>query len=154
MRSNQNWTSGDGVAVATMTPAFADEAADIAAIKASMAALGEAFDSRQCRCDPGDDDADHRAVTFVYKGPQTVDEQLASLPELKFETYDALPPTVAMLGPDAALVTWNSPIAGRSRATPLPQRASSARSGCASTASGWRSSIRKPSWSWSRSGTR
>jgi hypothetical protein len=110
------------LAVAAIVPAFADEAADLAAINAGMAALDDAFDT-------GDADKirammtpDHRAVVFVYKGPQTMDEQIASLPDLDMEIYDAIPPTVTLLGPDAALVTSEQSYRGTFQGNPLPGR--------------------------------
>ena len=109
-------------AVASVAPVTADEAGDITAIKAGMAALDDAFDS-------GDGNAiralmtpDHLAVVFAYKGPQTVDEQIASLKDLKIETYDEIPPTIATLGPDAALATHELSYRGTFEGNPLPER--------------------------------
>jgi hypothetical protein len=110
------------VAVAFMTPGLADEAADIAAIKAGMAALGEAYEGRNADAVRALMTPDQRSVTFVYDGPQTVDEQLAALKDLKVEVYDAIPPTFAILGPDAALATYEQSYRGTFKGNPLPQR--------------------------------
>jgi ketosteroid isomerase-like protein len=103
-------------------PGFADDAADIAAIKAGMAALDQAFDSGNGDTIRALMTPDHVAVVFAYKGPQTVDEQIASLKDLKMETYDSIPPTVSMLGPDAALATSENSYRGTFEGNPLPQR--------------------------------
>jgi len=110
------------IAAGTMMPAFADEAADVAAIKSRTAALGQAFVSRDAATIRAMMTPDHRAVAFIYKGPQTVDEEVASLPQLKMEIYDAIPPTVALLGPDAALVTYEQSYRGTFNGNPLPGR--------------------------------
>jgi hypothetical protein len=123
MRSIRTGFLAIAMAGAVMTPTFADEAADIAAIKAGLATLDDGFHT-------GNTDAirtmmtpDHLSITFASNDPQTVDEQLASLPELKLiEIYDALPPTIAMLGPDAALVTMEQSYRGTFRGNPVPNR--------------------------------
>ena len=123
MRSIRTGFLAIAMAAAAMTPAFADEAPDIGAIKAGLARLDDAFHT-------GNTDAirtmmtpDHLSVTFVSNGPQTVDEQLASLPALKsVEIYDALPPTVATLGPDAALVTMEQSYRGTFQGNPVSNR--------------------------------
>jgi hypothetical protein len=108
--------------IAVMTPALADEAADIAAIKAGMAALGEAYEAGNAEGVRALMTLDQRSVTFVYDGPQTVEEQLAALKDLKVEVYDAIPPTFAILGPDAALATYEQSYRGTYKGNPLPQR--------------------------------
>jgi uncharacterized protein (TIGR02246 family) len=103
-------------------PAFADEAADIAAIEAQRAALGQAYEDGDADAIRGLMTPDQRSVTFVYDGPQTVDEQIATLKDLKVEVYDAIPPKVEMLGPDAALVTTEQSYRGTYKGNPLPGR--------------------------------
>jgi hypothetical protein len=108
--------------VAAACPAFADDAADIAAIEAQRAALGKAYED-------GDADAvramltpDQRSVAFVYDGPVTVDEQIATLKDLDVEVYDALAPKVDLLGPGSALVTTEQSYRGTFKGNPLPGR--------------------------------
>ena len=108
--------------VSTMLPAFADEAADIAAIKSRTAALGEAFVKQDADTIRAMMTPDHVAVAFIYKGPQTLEEEIASLPDLKMEIYDAIPTTVFLLGPDAALVTGEQSYRGTFQGNPLPER--------------------------------
>src|SRR5262245_53772244 len=50
--------------------------------------------------------ADHVAVTTYYGGPQTRDEQLASLKDLKLTAFEAGELKVTLLGKDVALVTY------------------------------------------------
>ena len=108
--------------VTTMLPALADEAADIAAIKSSTEALGQAFVSQDAETIRAMMTPDHVAVAFIYKGPQTLEEEIASLPDLKMEIYDAIPLTVSLLGPDAALVTGEQSYRGTFQGNPLPER--------------------------------
>src|SRR5690606_33895519 len=85
------------------TPVAAGEAADIAAIEAQREVLGKAYEDGDAAAARALMTPDQRSVTFVYDGPQTVDQQLASLKDLAVEVYDAIPPTFEMLGADAAL---------------------------------------------------
>ena len=110
------------LAIAATAPAPADEAADIAAIEAQRTALGQAYETGDADAIRGLMTPDQRSVTFVYDGPQTVDEQVATLKDLKVEVYDAIPPTVEMLGPDAALVTTEQSYRGTYKGNPLPGR--------------------------------
>lgn len=110
------------LAIGAAAPAFADEAADIAAIEAQRTALGQIYESGDAEAIRGLMTPDQRPVTFVYDGPQTVDEQVATLKDLKVEVYDAIPPTVDMLGQDAALVTTEQSYRGTSKRNPLPGR--------------------------------
>ena len=107
---------------ALSSAALADQASDSAAIEAQRKALGRAYEA-------GDADAaralmtpDQRSVTFVYDGAQTVDQQLASMKDLDMEVYDAIPPTLEMLGADAALVTYEQSYRGSYKGNPLPGR--------------------------------
>ena len=110
------------LAIAATASAPADEAADIAAIEAQRTALGQAYETGNAEAIRGLMTPDQRSVTFVYDGPQTVDEQVATLKDLKVEVYDAIPATVDMLGPDAALVTAEQSYRGTYKGNPLPGR--------------------------------
>jgi uncharacterized protein (TIGR02246 family) len=110
------------LAIAATASAPADEAADIAAITAQRTALGQAYETGDANAIRGLMTPDQRSVTFVYDGPQTVDEQVATMKDLKVEVYDAIPPTVEMLGPDAALVTTEQSYRGTYKGNPLPGR--------------------------------
>ena len=115
-------TLGVALALAAIPPGWADEAADIAAIAAQRAALGKAYADGDGTAARALMTPDQRSVTFVYEGAQTVDQQIASMKELDVEVYDAIPPTVEMLGPDAALVTYEQSYRGTYRGDPLPGR--------------------------------
>ena len=104
------------------TPVAAGEAADIAAIEAQREALGKAYEDGDAAAARALMTPDQRSVTFVYDGPQTVAEQLASLKDLAVEVYDAIPPTFEMLGADAALVTYEQSYRGTFKGDPLPER--------------------------------
>lgn len=108
--------------VTAALPSFADEAADLAAIAVQRTALGKAYETGNADAIRGLMTPDQRSVTFVYDGPQTVDEQVATMKDLKVEVYDAIPPTVEMLGPDAALVTTEQSYRGTYKGNPLPGR--------------------------------
>lgn len=104
------------------TPVAAGEAADIAAIEAQREVLGKAYEDGDAAAARALMTPDQRSVTFVYDGPQTVAEQLASLKDLAVEVYDAIPPTFEMLGADAALVTYEQSYRGTFKGDPLPER--------------------------------
>jgi len=110
------------LAIGATVPALADEAADIAAIEVQRTALGQAYESGDAEALRGLMTPDQRSVTFAYDGPQTVDEQVTTLKDLDVEVYDAIPPTVEMLGPDAALVTYEQSYRGTYKGNPLPGR--------------------------------
>ncbi len=102
--------------------AVADEAQDIAAIGAAKSMLDAAFAGQDAAALKAMMTPDHVAVAFSYKGPQTLDEEIASLPALKIETYDSTEPRIKMLGSDAALVTQENSYRGTFKGNPLPQR--------------------------------
>jgi hypothetical protein len=56
--------------------------------------------------------ADHLAVTHYYDEPQTVTQQIASLPDLKYQQTNLTEPTVTLLGPDAALRRFTAKLEG------------------------------------------
>lgn len=104
------------------TPVLAGEAADIAAIEAQREALGKAYEDGDAAAARALMTPDQRSVTFVYDGPQTVAQQVASLEDLTVEVYDAIPPTFEMLGAEAALVTYEQSYRGTFKGDPLPER--------------------------------
>ena len=64
--------------------------------------------------------ADHIAVSSYYGAPQTVAEQIASLPELKYEQTIVGAVKVDVLGPDAALRTFTARLDGTYQGKPVP----------------------------------
>jgi len=55
---------------------------------------------------------DHISVTPYYDGPQTTDDQIASLPELKWDQKIVGDVKVSLLGDDAALRTFTADLKG------------------------------------------
>lgn len=102
-------------------PAFAAEA--IAAINASSNALDAAFTKRDIAAIKALMTPDHISVTPYYDGPQTVDEQLASLAEYDYSQTIIGEPSVALLAPDVALRTFTADLKGSFKGKPLPSRA-------------------------------
>jgi ketosteroid isomerase-like protein len=91
-------------------PAFAAEA--IAAINASSNALDAAFTKRDIAAIKALMTPDHISVTPYYDGPQTVDDQLASLAEYDYSQTIIGEPSVALLAPDVALRTFTADLRG------------------------------------------
>ena len=110
------------VAALQAPPAAADEASEVAALKAAMRGLDEAFHNQDGAMIRSMMTPDHRAVTFYYAGPQTVDEQIASLSDLKVEYYDFTEPEIALLGAGAALATYEHSYRGTFMGNPVPDR--------------------------------
>lgn len=102
-------------------PAFVAEA--IAAINASSNALDAAFTKRDIAAIKALMTPDHISVTPYYDGPQTVDDQLASLAEYDYSQTIIGEPSVALLAPDVALRTFTADLRGSFKGKPLPSRA-------------------------------
>ncbi len=66
--------------------------------------------------------ADHIAVTPYYSAPQSVAEQIASLPELKYE-QTIVGAVVDVLGPDAGMRTFTARFDGTYKGKPIPSPA-------------------------------
>jgi ketosteroid isomerase-like protein len=106
--------------------AFRAEAGDadtIAAINASSNALDKAFGERDIATIKALMTPDHVTVTPYYDGPQSVDDQIASLPDLDYGQTIIGEPSVALLGPDVALRTFIADLKGSFKGKPLPARA-------------------------------
>ena len=101
----------------------AGDADTIAAINASSNALDEAFAKRDVEKIKALMTPDHVTVTPYYDGPQTVDDQLASLSELDYGQTIVGEPSVVLLSPDVALRTFIAELKGSFKGKPLPARA-------------------------------
>jgi hypothetical protein len=66
---------------------------------------------------------EHVSVTPYYDGPQSVEDQIASLSELDYGQTIRGQPNVALLGPDVALGTFVADLKGKFKDKPLPARA-------------------------------
>jgi ketosteroid isomerase-like protein len=103
--------------------AQADDAATVAAVNAASNALDTAFAARDVDAIRSLMTADHVTVTPYYDGPQSVDDQIASLPKLDYGQTMIGEPSVALLAPDVALRTFVVDMKGSFMGKPLPARA-------------------------------
>ncbi len=111
------------LASAGLFMANATDAETIAAINASSNALDEAFADRNVETIKSLMTPDHVSVTPYYDGPQSVDDQIASLAELDYGQKIVGTPSVVLLSPDVALRTFTADLKGSFRGKPLPARA-------------------------------
>jgi len=108
---------------AGLSQARAGDAETIAAINAAAAALDNAFERQSADEIKHMMTADHIAVTPYYDAPQTVAEQIASLPELKYEQTNIGAVKVDVLGPDAGMRTFTARLDGTYKGKPIPSPA-------------------------------
>jgi hypothetical protein len=108
---------------AGLSRARAGDAETIAAINAAAAALDNAFERQSADEIKHMMTADHIAVTPYYDAPQTVAEQIASLPELKYEQTNIGAVKVDVLGPDAGMRTFTARLDGTYKGKPIPSPA-------------------------------
>ena len=103
-------------------PAAADDAETIAAINASSNALDDAFATRDVAAIRALMTEDHITVTPYYDGPQSVEDQIASLAKLDYGQTFVTEPSVVLLSPDVALRTFTADLTGSFDGSPLPAR--------------------------------
>jgi len=103
-------------------PANADDVAEIEGIDNAAGELDEAFVKQDADAIKSLTTPDHVAVTHYYGEPTTVAEQIASLPELKYEQTNLTEPTVKLLGPDAAMRTFTAKLDGTFKGESLTAR--------------------------------
>lgn len=108
------------VLVAGIASAHAGEPATIAAINAASAALDDAFERQSAEDIKRMMTADHLAVTPYYETPQTTAQQIATLPELKYEQTNIGEIKVVVLGPDAGMRTFTARLDGTYRGKTIP----------------------------------
>jgi hypothetical protein len=95
---------------------------DAAAVNAAAKALDDAFASGDATAIKKLMTPDHVSVTPYYDGPQTTDDQIASLPELKWtETMEGTV-KVSALGADAAMRNFISNLDGTFKGKTLPSK--------------------------------
>ena len=100
--------------------ANAGEPATVAAINAASAALDDAFERQTAEDIKRMMTADHIAVTPYYETPQTVAQQIASLPELKYKQTNTGEVKVVVLGPDAGMRTFTARLDGTYKGKTIP----------------------------------
>jgi ketosteroid isomerase-like protein len=98
-----------------------NDVAGIEAVDDAAAELDEAFEAQNAEAIKALMTADHLAVTPYYGAPQSVDEQIASLPDLKYEQTDVSEPKVVLLGPDTAMRTLTAKLGGTYKGVPLAE---------------------------------
>ena len=100
------------------------QAADVdeAAVNAAAKALDDAFASGDTAAIKKLMTPDHVSVTPYYDGPQTTDQQIASLPELKWTETIEGSVKVSALGPDAAMRNFISTLKGTFQGKKLPAK--------------------------------
>jgi hypothetical protein len=108
--------------IAVASKALAGDAETIEAINASSNALDKAFEQNDKAAIKGLMTPDHISVTPYYDGPQTTDDQIASLPELKWDQRIVNNVKVSLLGDDAALRTFTADLKGSFKGKPLPAK--------------------------------
>ena len=106
-----------------LSAARAGDADTIAAINASSNALDEAFAKRDVATIKALMTADHVTATPYYDGPQSVDDQIASLSELEYGQTIVGEPSVVLLAPDVARRTFTAELKGSFKGKKLPSRA-------------------------------
>ena len=107
---------------AGLSPARAGEAETIDAIIKAAASLDQAFEQQDAETIKKMMTPDHVAVTPFYRGPQTVADQLGSLPKLKYEQKIDGKPTVAVLCSDAAARTFKAELNGSFEGKPIASK--------------------------------
>jgi ketosteroid isomerase-like protein len=96
--------------------------AEIEAINAAAAALDQAFEKQDIEAVKKLMTSDHVAVTPYYRGPQSVDDQIASLPDLDYGQAIVGEVKVELLTSDTALRTFAAKLKGSFKGRPLPRR--------------------------------
>ena len=86
----------------------AGDAETIAEVNKAAAALDEAFEQQNIDNVKKLMTADHIAVTPYYPGPQSVDDQIDSLPDLKYAQEITGEVDVSLIGDGAALRTFKA----------------------------------------------
>jgi Domain of unknown function (DUF4440) len=108
--------------IAVASKPLAGDAETIEAINASSNALDKAFEQNDKAAIKALMTPDHISVTPYYDGPQTTDDQIASLPELKWDQRIVSNVKVSLLGDDAALRTFTADLKGSFKGKPLPAK--------------------------------
>jgi ketosteroid isomerase-like protein len=100
----------------------ADDAEQVKAVNAAIAALDAAFERRDEATITSLMTPDHLAVTPYYDGPQDVAQVLASLKDYHLQQTMLSPPRVTMLSADVAVRTLTAKVAGTFAGKPLTSR--------------------------------
>jgi ketosteroid isomerase-like protein len=96
--------------------------AETIAIVAASAALDKVFERQDADAIKSLTTPDHVAVTPYYGHPRSVEEQIATLSERKYEQTKIGDDKITLLGPDAALRTFTADLKGTFKSKLIPQR--------------------------------
>ena len=102
--------------------AYAGDAETTAAVVAASATLDNAFERQDAEIIKSLTTPEHVAVTPYYGRPQSVDEQIASLSELKYVQTKVGDDMITLLGPDAGLLMFTADLDGTFKGEPIPKR--------------------------------
>jgi hypothetical protein len=102
--------------------AYAGDAETTAAVVAASATLDSAFERQDGEIIKSLTTPEHVAVTPYYGRPQSVDEQIASLSELKYVQTKVGDDKITLLGPDAGLRMFTADLDGTFKGEPIPTR--------------------------------
>jgi hypothetical protein len=102
--------------------AYAGDAETTAAVVAASATLDGAFERQNGEIIKSLTTPEHVAVTPYYGRPQSVDEQIASLSELKYVQTKVGDDKITLLGPDAGLRMFTADLDGTFKGEPIPKR--------------------------------
>jgi len=102
--------------------ARAGDAEIIEAVNKAAASLDQAFEKDDVAAAKALMTPDHVAVTPYYDGPQSVADQIASLPDFEYEQSVLGDVSVKMLGSDAALRSFSAELNGSFKGRALPRR--------------------------------
>jgi ketosteroid isomerase-like protein len=99
-----------------------DEVAKIEAIDNAIGELDAALEAQDAKAAKALMTADHLSVTPYYGTPQSVDQVLASLPELKYAQTDLSEPKVVLLECDSAMRTLTAKVEGSFKGEPFSEK--------------------------------
>jgi Domain of unknown function (DUF4440) len=97
----------------------AGEVEAIEAIDNAAGMLDEAFEAQDAEAIKALTTPDHMAVTHYYQEPRTVEQQIASLPELKYKQTNLTEPVVTLLGSEVAMRHFTAKLNGSYQGKPL-----------------------------------
>jgi Domain of unknown function (DUF4440) len=98
------------------------DVATIEAVDNAAAELDEAFESQDAKTVKALTMPNHMAVTHYYDKPESIAEQIASLPELKYQQTNLTEPTVTLLASDVAMRTLTAKLDGTYKSKSLTAR--------------------------------
>ena len=107
------------VILIALTSCTQDDVARTETIDNVVAQLDAAFEAQNVNAAKALMTPDHLSVTPYYGTPQSVDEVLASLPDLKYAQTDESEPKVVLLGDDAAMRTLTAKVDGTFEGEPF-----------------------------------